>query len=316
MRVLSRYEGVALRRISDVTQFVGLSVVLFTIAGLFTGCARDLNDASRPLDANEPEVNEQNGEYLLSTVPPPTNDGPPSPKPEGEEIETEDTEEEQAESVTPTSTVLPEPKGEIEVEDVEEEVEVEFVVTSHCPTYVVSLEERIVESDVIARVQLSSVNAVADIMAQLPYDGNTTKPSAVLEFTFSVLEYLKGTGENELVAVVVELREYDSQAEVQTILPTVTAKRDIRWDSMQAIVFLQDSVGHLPSTLQHGRYFLGEMTLGGLDGYSIASPGYKKWLPVADQSAAFSVRSGNQQLFLLDVPSGSPPPPTISLDTL
>ena len=60
-----------------------------------------------------------------------------------------------------------------------------------------SLEERIFESSVIARVRLDSMSSSAE-------SGTTrfgTKYIAVLEFNLSVQEYLKGSGADDIVAV-------------------------------------------------------------------------------------------------------------------
>ena len=62
---------------------------------------------------------------------------------------------------------------------------------------VASLEETIAHADVIARVELRSVTAVAEQKT-----GQTTDYIAALDYRFRVLEYLRGSGGNELVAVV------------------------------------------------------------------------------------------------------------------
>ena len=60
---------------------------------------------------------------------------------------------------------------------------------------VAPLEETIAWADVIARVELRSVTAVAERLA------GETDYIAALDFRFRVLEYLRGSGGNELVAV-------------------------------------------------------------------------------------------------------------------
>ena len=59
-----------------------------------------------------------------------------------------------------------------------------------------SLEERIFASPIIARVRLDSASSVAE--SGTIYDG---KYIALLEFSFSVQEYLKGSGADDIVAV-------------------------------------------------------------------------------------------------------------------
>ena len=61
-----------------------------------------------------------------------------------------------------------------------------------------SLEERIFASPVIARVRLDSATSTAE--SGTIFDG-LTKYMVILEFSFSVLDYLKGTGANDIVAV-------------------------------------------------------------------------------------------------------------------
>ena len=62
---------------------------------------------------------------------------------------------------------------------------------------VAPLEESIAKADVIARVELRSVTTVAE-----QREGQTTDYVAALDYRFRVLEYLRGSGGNELVAVV------------------------------------------------------------------------------------------------------------------
>ena len=62
-----------------------------------------------------------------------------------------------------------------------------------------SLEERIVLAEVIARVKLRSVAQTVE--PRLADDGREQYVGA-LEFTFDVLEYLKGSGGSQLVGIV------------------------------------------------------------------------------------------------------------------
>ena len=163
-----------------------------------------------------------------------------------------------------------------------------------------SLEERIFESSVIARVRLDSVSSSAE-------SGTTrfgTKYIAVLEFNLSVEEYLKGSGDNDVVAVWNAGQIFDTRQEAEDALPAIAAARDAQWDDQEAVVFLRNSQTYLPSTQQAGRFYLsGEREVGNVfdDYYSLVSRGNKLWLPAAavgDSSQA----SGDQQRFLLDVP--------------
>ena len=168
-----------------------------------------------------------------------------------------------------------------------------------------SLEERILASDVVAKVRLVSAKAVAGTAAWSDNAPDETSPAAVWEFRFRVLEYLKGTGANEITAVVlVRGRSDDTKEDVDRALPTITAERDAQWDSRAAIVFLKNSDVAVPNTSQEGRYFMGFRTAAATneDGYTIASRWDRLWLP--DASAGASAASSGGQRFLLETPTG------------
>ena len=167
-----------------------------------------------------------------------------------------------------------------------------------------SLEERILESPVIARVQLDSVSSAVECGPT--YRG--MKYIATLVFSFSVLEYLKGSGADDIAAVWNAGQLFDSHQEAQASLQSVAAARDTRWDYREAILLLQHSKTYLPSTQEPGRFYLsGEHYFGNTldDYYSIASPYNRLWLP--------SQPGGDQQRFLLDVPPPTGSAPTITL---
>ena len=175
-----------------------------------------------------------------------------------------------------------------------------------------SLEERIFASPVIARVRLDSVSSTAEFGTT--YRG--MKYIAILEFSFSVLEYLKGSGANDIVAVWAAASFFDTRQEAEAALPAIAAARDTQWDDREAIVFLQHSQTYLPSTQQAGRFYLsGEHLVGGIpdDYYSLASRGNKLWLPAEAAVGAPSQPSGDQQRFLLNVPPATGTAPTITL---
>ncbi len=185
-----------------------------------------------------------------------------------------------------------------------------------------SLEERIFKSPVIARVRLDSVSS--SVESGTTYRG--MKYSALLEFNFSVLEYLKGqppTGPggsdaNDIVAVWAAAPFFDTRQEAEAALPKIVAARDTRWDDHEAIVFLQNSEASLTSTQQADRYYLSWggswMRYGGHDdGYSIASRHNKLWLPGEAAVGAQSQPIGDQQRFLLGVPPAMGTHPTITL---
>ena len=180
-----------------------------------------------------------------------------------------------------------------------------------------SLEERILASPVIARVRLDSTTSTVESGAT--YLG--MKYSALLEFNFSVLEYLKGkpptgsddNGANDIVAVWAAAPFFDTRQEAEAALPAIVAARNTQWDGREAIVFLKHSETTLPSTQQADRYYL---AWGGSrpqysadDNYSIASRHNKLWLPAETPSQP----SGDQRRFLMDAPPATGTAPTITL---
>ena len=174
-----------------------------------------------------------------------------------------------------------------------------------------SLEERIFASPVIARVRFDSVSSVAE-------SGNTyqgEKYLALLEFSFSVQEYLKGSGADDIVAVWAA-PYFDTRQEAEDALPAIAAARDAQWDDREAIVFLRHSATYLPSTQQAASFFLsGEILFGEIpdDYYSLASPHNRLWLPAAAAAGETSQPTGDQQRFLTDVPPAEGAAPTITL---
>ena len=96
-----------------------------------------------------------------------------------------------------------------------------------------SIEERIVLADVLARVRLISVDGAVVAEPGDFYYG-------ALEFRFRVLEYIKGSGGSEVVAVAIDEYYYDTEAEARATVSGLVAARDTRWDNSEAIVFLED----------------------------------------------------------------------------
>ena len=174
-----------------------------------------------------------------------------------------------------------------------------------------SLEERVLASPVIARVQLDSATSTAE--SATIYDGST-KYIALLEFSFSVEEYLKGSGADDIVAVWESSPIFDTRQEAEEALSAIVVARDTQWDDREAIVFLKSSQTYLTSTQETDRYYLtwqNEMDFD--DMYSIASRHDKLWLPAAAAVGATSQPTGDQQRFLTDVPPATGTAPTITL---
>ena len=157
----------------------------------------------------------------------------------------------------------------------------------------VSLEERILEADVIARVKLRSISQDVE---EITYSGTEEDGEWVegkvyansMEFGFDVLEYLKGGGSDELTAIVTdETVPYNTELGARAFGGDLIEIHDTTWDDREAILFLSKPQT-LPSTNRSDRYWLGWISLQGgqvqEDAYTISSRVYKKWLPSASVS--------------------------------
>ena len=170
-----------------------------------------------------------------------------------------------------------------------------------------SLEERILEADVIARVRLRSVSAGAEVFDPTSIGDNRTETFYVgsLEYEFDVLEYLKGSGGGRLVAIANgydTLENHGTRAKAVAQGEDFLAARDTRWEDREAIVFLEDNSLIITSTQQPGRYRLGARGELSFDnGYAITSGYAKKWLPASSETSGAS--GSGEQRFLTDAPS-------------
>ena len=141
---------------------------------------------------------------------------------------------------------------------------------------------------------------------------------AVLKFSLSVGEYLKGTGPSNIVAVWVDGRSYDTNSEANSAKEIILAERDDQWDDREATIFLLDGFSGfgplLDGQLQladHLLLYVGD-PFSPDDLYSLHSKTHKVWLPAATSGGS----TGDGQEFLLDVPGRSPTTPTITLGEL
>ena len=182
------------------------------------------------------------------------------------------------------------------------------VLQTHAPpiyTPPLSLEERILEADVIARVRLRSVSSGAEPLDPDGEDVRSNEYVGALVYTFQALEYLKGSGGSQIVGIVhtgYSSQGYASQQEAAIEGDGLLKSRDIQWDDREAIVFLRDG-WILASTQQADRYFFGTQSYQG-DGYTIASRFSKRWLPAASAGGASGTSGSGGQRFLTDEPPG------------
>ena len=174
-----------------------------------------------------------------------------------------------------------------------------------------SIEEKIIENDIIVKATMNSLSSEVVIDA----DG---KYVAVLKFNLNVSDYLKGTGPSSIVAVWVDGTPYDATEDANAALATILAERDDQWDGLEAIIFLFDETGEFGTSLD-AQFKLSDHFLLALgdryfpdDRYSMHSASRKAWLPAA--SGTGSNRDGQE--FLLDVQPDTGTPPTITLGDL
>ena len=181
-----------------------------------------------------------------------------------------------------------------------------------------SLESNILESDVIARVSYLRKQSSYVLRPDTSYYPWT----AMLEFRFTVHEYLKGTGPAEIGGIV--YMTFETEAQARAAATRIAAAHDSRWDSREAIVFLyspsKEAVqtvhflhwgAALPTTSD--QYLFGHMieltTQYTGEAYSVASAHRKLWLPAAEtpsqdaSGAQGRAQTPDDKLFLLDAPA-------------
>ncbi len=186
-----------------------------------------------------------------------------------------------------------------------------------------SLDEMIAKSPIIIRGTLASVTpvgvrsvaATTSDLSNLQFDGF----HGSLEFTFNVLEYLKGSGGSQVKGIAYGTNLYEvlagTRAEAARLARPLLDGRDARWDNREAIVFFREAQGkefypQLQSELDY--YYLGEVSShpGTFFDITVASAEAKAWLPGAssgsDQTRAPGAPGApGEQRFLLDEPAST-----------
>ena len=163
----------------------------------------------------------------------------------------------------------------------------QFSMASQSPT---STEELVFLSEIVARVRLVSVEPASRL-----YRDGQQRP--VFVFRFRVVEYLKGSGNDELtVNLIAEspdgpfagyhytgatpMPTPDAEEALRTAKSRL-AQRDARWDNREALIFLN------PSTIpgESGAYeFAGRYATTVLYDYAVTSEYNRAWLPATAPS--------------------------------
>ena len=181
-----------------------------------------------------------------------------------------------------------------------------------------SLEERIVWSDVIAKVRMREVTAGTTRWSpEWPISDTEVATGdgyvGTLEYRFKVLEYLHGTGDSEIVGVVYDFTdvEHESTGDASIVADGLLSLRDSTYDHRDAIVFLR-STYYQPTWLSDfprtGYHILGAVSYGGdlfSDYYTIHSNESKQWLPATGTGPRGSRNTraaGDSQTFYLEAP--------------
>ena len=181
------------------------------------------------------------------------------------------------------------------------------------PSSGASMEERIAGADVVTRATLVSVAAGTTRWfdpLRTPSTGDYY--IGTLEHTFTVHEYLKGTGDDQIVAlaytVVIPDEGHDIQAKAASDAEAILAVRDTEWDDREAILFLKSDHDYAVDLPRAGYYVLGVApATGGVhllhdngqkDHYTISSTAEKAWLPETLSSSAARSSSGTKSFLL------------------
>ena len=223
----------------------------------------------------------------------------------------------------PTSIAVPTPPATATAKPLTEDTPTpsasssESAASPPAPPSLLSLEQIIEKSHIVARVRLSST---ATRVESIETDYKQVKDGRFfglfMDFEFEVLEYLKGSGNSRIWGSVSAGGGFDTRKDALAAAVEYWKVRDkyiySRWDDREAIVLLYDVSSssadmHVALSRQSDTYRLGAMRIVGnefVEGYSVASPYFKAWLPSALPGSGASGVSGGERQFLLDAPGG------------
>ena len=173
-----------------------------------------------------------------------------------------------------------------------------------------SIEERVAKADTIVKARLD--RATSEIITTTA-EGWGGKYYVAVRFRLTVSEYLGGSGGNEITALWVRGKPFDTRTEAETAAPAIAAGRNTTWDNREAIFFLteehRDDI--FSAAVQGANDFF--LSIGGpyQDMYSLHNRYRKLWLPSAGTTA-----TGDSQEFLLAAPEPGLATSTIALGEL
>lgn len=163
--------------------------------------------------------------------------------------------------------------------------------------------------DVIVRARLMSVagGGTKPRYADDPSFGPVSVEigrAGLLEYTFSIVEYLKGTGADQIVGVASSSSNWTTVEAAAREAACALAMRDARWDGREALLFLMD----LPEA---DRYDIGLFHLEGhvnrwVGAYTRPNLYATSWLPAASSALGASSASDSGR-FLLGYPPRTKP---------
>ena len=167
-----------------------------------------------------------------------------------------------------------------------------------------SMEEVLAHADAVARVRYRSARQTIEEIRLGVRDADWyhTFYANSIEITFEVLEYLRGSGGDEIKAVLYDRDGWqETRAEVEALNENLLPLRTTQWDDREAIVFLR-SGDHVVSTFNDAdRYWMASLRNSGEDGYTVGSKWVKAWLPDAAAQGARGRASGGEQRFLINL---------------
>ena len=219
-------------------------------------------------------------------------------------------------SAATTVQILPQASGRITAVLSDTDLESEMTWTPpHSPMHGVSLtalpiEISAINADTIARVKLIKVEGTI-----YEYDGQEDPSiryyTPLIRYEFEALEYLKGgRGKDRIWSIVYLSSGFSSEQDApeersRAVLSYYLNLRESRWDNQEAIVFLEDSMPHLPSTHPDDHYYLGEF-FENTEVYALSAT--RQWLPLAHSEgvsrATGESGANSERSFLLKHPDG------------